>query len=117
MEKYSSVAPNNVVYVKETPPPSKPLLVDVFERELKSLPGYLSLRYNAVCLFVILLSSPRAFAHVQAGTKAYVEFREVAHAIAVVRQYNGHRYHLDAPALRLDFDRVCSLRLSFSLIS
>jgi len=39
------------------------------------------------------------------GRQGYVEFKETADAQEVIHKYNGHKYHHDAFAMRLEFDR------------
>jgi hypothetical protein len=82
---YVQTQPNHIIYVKDPPLPSQPEAMEAFETIMKSQRGFVAVRYF--------------------GRQGYVEFKETADAQEVIHKYNGHKYHHDAYAMRLEFDR------------
>jgi hypothetical protein len=82
---YVQTQPNHIIYVKDPPLPSQPEAMEAFETIMKNQRGFVAVRYF--------------------GRQGYVEFKETADAQEVIHKYNGHKYHHDAYAMRLEFDR------------
>jgi len=79
------IQPNKIVFVKEAPSPSSTSAVETFENLMKGQHGFVTIRYFKM--------------------NAYVEFKETEDATETIRKFNGHKYHVDAPSLKLDYDR------------
>jgi hypothetical protein len=82
---YEKAQPNHIIFVKDSPPPGNVEAIEAFENIMKSQNGFVTVRYF--------------------GRNCYVEFKETNDAAETIHKYNGHKYHAEAPPLRLDFDR------------